>query len=190
MNARKFFYVLIGLMAFSFIGVAGAYTWGHGQLEEKSVAVSDSMADRDVTQEAIIKLQKAKADAQDIDNVVEILDRLLPKEKEQDKLIADIIYTATAEAGIPFSKVASFSFEGGSEPDALSGTNASKDNPGVYEYPFSLTVNSISYETLLKLLREIESNGRLIQVDNIGISPETDSSNVNVNLSMKAYLQP
>jgi Tfp pilus assembly protein PilO len=190
MTAKKFYIALIGLIALSFIAVAGSYSWGSGQLESEALAVSDLKADYDVTQEAILKLQKAQTDTEEVDSVVEILDRLLPEQKEQDKLIADIIYTATAEAGIPFSKVDTFSFQGGTEPNSLSGTTPSKEGAGVYEYPFSISISSISYDTLLKLLQEIETNGRIIQVSTVSISPETENSDVSVNLTMKAYLKP
>lgn len=189
MTAKKFYFILIGLIVLSFAAVAGVYFLGSGKLEEESKSVAVLKAERDVSQEAIVKLKKAKTDSKDIDEVVGILDRLLPREKQQDKLIADVIYTATAEAGISFNKIISFSFEGGSEPDSLSGTNPSKENPGVFEYPFNLTINDISYETLLNLLKEIETNGRIIQVDNIGISSNDLNSNVNVQLSMKAYVK-
>lgn len=190
MTAKKFYFTLIGLIILSFGAVAGVYVWGNGQLEEQSNELANLKSTRDVSQESIIKLQKAKTDSKDVESVVALLDRLLPQQKEQDKLIADIIYTATAEAGISFTNIASFSFDGGSDPDALSGTTASKDNPGVFEYPFNLSINDISYATLLDLLREIETNGRIIQVDNIGITPNELNSNVNVQLSMKAYVKP
>lgn len=190
MTAKKFYFVLIGLIALSFITVAVSYSWGSSQLESEALAVSDLKADYDVTQEAILKLQKAQTDSDEVDSVVEILDRLLPEQKEQDKLIADIIYTATAEAGIPFDKVATFSFQGGTEPNSLSGTIPSKEGAGVYEYPFSISISSISYDTFLKLLQEIETNGRIIQVSTVSISPEQDSTDVSVNLTMKAYLKP
>lgn len=190
MTARKFFFTLLLILVVSFAGVAGVYVWGSNKSEEKALEVSNLKADKDISEEAILKLKKAQSDIDNIDEVVAILDRLLPKEKEQDKLIADIIYTATAEAGIPFSQVVSFAFNGGTEPNNLSGTAASKSNPGVYEYPFNVNINNISYETLLQLLREIETNGRIIQVDNVGISPDGATTNVNVQLSMKAYLKP
>lgn len=190
MSAKRFYLILLLLLAASFAGVAGAYIWGSNKSEQKSMEVSDLKADKDVSEEAILKLKKAQSDAENIEEVQAILDRLLPKEKEQDKLIADIIYTSTAEAGIPFSQVVSFSFTGGTEPNTLSGTNPVKGHAGVYEYPFSININDISYETLLKLLEEIETNGRIIQVDNVGIAPDVATSNVNVQLSMKAYLKP
>lgn len=191
LSAKKFFYVMITALILSVAGIVGAYYWGDSQLQSKATTISDLLADRDISQEKIIKLQKAKQDAAGIDNINQLLDTLLPPSKEQEKLIADVIYTATAEAGIPFGQVSSFSFSGSSEPDNLSGTTVSKDNPGVYEYPFTLQINDVSYTTLLKLLQEIETNGRIVQVANIQISPDaSDPSVLSVSLNMKAYLKP
>lgn len=189
MSTKKFFFVMLGLIAVSFVAVALAFYWGSGQLEKKSTALSDLIADRDVTQEAIIKLNKAQGDVENLDEVSALLDRLLPLSKQQENLIADILYTSTSEAGIPSSQVTSFSFTGTGEPNDLSGTTTSKENPGVYEYPFTMNISSISYDTLLKLLVEIETNGRIIQVDNVQITPQGDGT-LNVALSMKAYLKP
>lgn len=189
MTAKKFFRVMIALVVLSFISIAAVFYWGSSQLEKRSATVSDLIADRDILQEQIIRLNKAQSDTGDLESTAEILNRLLPTEKQQESLIADIIYTATSEAGIPFNQVKSFSFSGGSAPDALSGATASKEVPGVYEYPFDMSIDSISYDTLLKLLVEIETNGRIIQVASVQISPQT-SGLLTIGLSMKAYIKP
>lgn len=191
MKPKQFFFVLLALLFVSLLSVIGAFVWGGGQLENKSNEVSALIAERDVTREKILRLQNTEKDVENLDEVVSLLDRLLPKKKEQEKLIADVIFTATGEAGIPFSKVTSFSFSGDGEPTDLSGTIVSPGNPGVYEYPFTLQITEITYETLLKLLQEIETNGRIVQVENIQISPtEVNSSTVSVTIAAKAYIRP
>ncbi len=141
--------------------------------------------------EKILQLQNAQQDVENLDDVTALLDRLLPQKKEQEKLIADVIFTATSEAGIPFSQVSSFSFSGSGEPSDLSGTVKSVDNPGVYEYPFTLQISDITYETLLGLLKEIETNDRIVQVANIQISPlGNGTSAVSVTIAAKAYIRP
>ncbi|MFT4532139.1 MAG: Tfp pilus assembly protein PilO [Candidatus Saccharimonadales bacterium] len=191
MDAKRTFYILLGVLSLSIGGIIGAYYWGDGQLKAKSAVISDLIADRDITQEKIIGLQQAAKESKDLDAVTQLLDNLLPREKQQEELVADVIYTATSEAGIPFSKITSFSFNGSSEPNTLSGTILSKENPGVYEYPFTLSIDGISYTTLLTLLSEIETNGRIVQVENIQISPDTSEIGLlTVSLSTKAYLKP
>ena len=190
MNAKRFFYVMAVVLALSLLSIVGSYVWGKSQLEEKSTTLANKKAALDVSQEAIVKLQNGKVDDANIQSLEALLDRLLPTTKEQDKLIADIIYTSTAEAGIPFIKVTNFSFSGGEEPNDLSGTIVSTGNPGVNEYPFNMSITEISYGTLLGLLRQIETNGRIIQIDSIQIVPKSTSQNVDINLSMKAYVKP
>ena len=153
MKPKQFFFILLTLLLVSLVSVIGAFLWGSDQLEVKSSEVSALIAERDVGREKILRLQNTRQDVENLDEVTLLLNRLLPEKKEQEKLIADIIYTATSEADIPFSQVSSFSFSGGSEPSDLSGTIASKGNPGVYEYPFTLQINEITYETLLQLLK-------------------------------------
>jgi Tfp pilus assembly protein PilO len=191
MRSKQFFFVTLALLLLSVASIIGAFTWGDGYLEAKSSEVAGLIAERDISREKILRLQNSKQSVDNLDEVTALLDRLLPQKKEQEKLIADVIFTATSEAEIPFSKVSSFSFSGGSEPSDLSGTVVSKGNPGVYEYPFTLRIVEIDYSTLLKLLQEIETNGRIVQVENIQISPTgVNSTIVSATISAKAYIRP
>jgi Tfp pilus assembly protein PilO len=191
MRSKQFFFVTLVLLLLSAASIIGAFTWGDGNLAAKSSEVAGLIAERDISREKILRLQNSQQGVVDLDEVTLLLDRLLPQKKEQEKLIADVIYTATSEANIPFSQVSSFSFSGGSEPSDLSGTIVSKGNPGVYEYPFTLRIDEIDYSTLLKLLQEIETNGRIVQVENIQITPTgANSTIVSANISAKAYIRP
>lgn len=192
MKAKQFYFVLIAMIILSAAGIVGAFIWGKGQLQTNAYELSDLLAERDAQRDNIILLQQAEVQSQDIEEVTALLDRLLPKEKEQETLILDIIYTATAEAGIPVSKITTFSFSGGDVPDALSGTRPYKEVSGVLEYPFSISLTEISYEAFIKLLAEVETNGRIIQIDNVQISPSKSDPGLlsSVNLSMKAFLKP
>ncbi len=192
MKAKQFYFVLIALLFLSAGGIVGAFIWGKGQLETNASSVSNLLAERDAQREVIITLQQAEARTDEIESINKLLDRLLPKQKNQESLVLDIIYTATAEASIPVSSIASFSFSGSGDPDALSGTDPLKEIPGVLEYPFNIEVKDISYDTLLRLLNEIETNGRIIQVDNLQISPNKVDPGLltSVSLSLKAYVKP
>jgi Tfp pilus assembly protein PilO len=192
MDARKLYYTLIALIILSSIAIFGAFSWGKDQLEQNSSSVSELIAERDAQQENIIILQKAETESQEVEEVNQLLERLLPTEKNQETLVLDIIYTATAESGIPLSSIATFAFNGAGDPDALSGTLPNKEVPGVLEYPFTLELKDITYDALLQLLQEIETNGRIIQVSTVQINP--DKTNISllssVSLSMKAYVKP
>jgi Tfp pilus assembly protein PilO len=192
MKAKQFYFLLIGMLILSVVGIVGSFIWGKSQLKTNSISVSELIAERDAQRDNIIVLQQAVSQTENVDEINTLLDRLLPAEKDQESLILDIIYTATAESGIPISNITTFSFSGSGDPSTLSGTIPSKENPGVLEYPFSLEIQNISYDALLKLLKEIETNGRIIQVENVQISPSKKDPGLlsSVSLSMKAYLKP
>lgn len=192
LTAKRFFFVLVFLTLLAAGSIAGAFVWGKGQLRSNAENVSQLIAQRDAQRENIITLQQADQQIEQLEEINNLLDRLLPKEKDQETLVADIIYTATAEAGIPFSKVGAFSFSGSGDPSELSGTEKLTDIQNVLAYPFNMQINSISYDTFLKLLDEIETNGRIIQVKQVQIAPSKDEPGElsSVSLSLEAYVKP
>lgn len=191
-GAKEFYYVFIIGIVLAFGGIAGAFYWGNKQLESEAANISNLLADSAVAQEKITALRKAQRSADRAEEAEMLLDTFLPKTKQQERLVADIIYTATVEAEIPEEQIGTIGFSTSTEPSDLSGTEQLKEVPGVYSYPFSMSVSDVSYETLLKLLQEIENNGRLVQVDDIQITPDKNKpgSLTNVSLSMKAFLKP
>jgi Tfp pilus assembly protein PilO len=194
MSAKKLYYLLVALVILSTLAIFGAFSWGKDRLEQNSSSVAELIAERDAQQENIIILQKAETESAEVQEVNKLLDRLLPSKKNQETLLLDIIYIATAKSGIPITNISSFSFSGGSsgDPDALSGTLPYKEVSGVLEYPFTLELADISYEALLQLLNEIETNGRIIQVSTVQINPDKTNSGLlsSVSLAMKAYVKP
>ena len=192
LEAKQFFYVMIATTILSFCGIIGAFYWGNQQLASKASTIADLQADVDVAQEKIIAIKNTKKSATSVEESEKLLDTLLPTKKEQERLIADVMFTASAEAGIPLKSIGALSFASNENPSDLSGTEQFKDVAGVYSYPFTLSVENISYETLLKLLTEIEENGRLVQIANLEISPdkEVPGQLASVNLTLNAFLKP
>lgn len=191
-KAKQFYMLLAFGIVLSFAGIIGAFYWGKGQLEQNQSEISQLIGERDAQRDNIIILQQADQQYDEIESVNNLLDTLVPKEKNQETLILDIIYTATSEAGIPFDNITAFSFSGSGDPDELSGTEKLTDIQNVYAYPFNLQITEITYNTLIKLLQEIENNGRIVQVSSIQIAPDKDSPGVlsSISLSMEAYVKP
>lgn len=191
-TAKQFFYAMIIFVLLGFGGIVGAFYWGDGQLASRGLILSNLQTDRDIASEKVIALQSAKKSAENKDEAIALLEKLLPETKSQETLIADILFTATQEAGIPGDKISTIAFSSSTEPSDLSGTEAFKEVPGVLSYPFTMSVSDISYATLLKLLSEIETNGRLVQIDDIQINPsKVDEGQItSVTLTMKAFLRP
>ncbi len=192
MSAQRFYKVLIACLFIAVFVSIGGFLWADKQLKTKSLNVSNLIAERDAQTDKIDRLNKSKNSVQDVTKLNEIINSLLPQQKKQENLIADIIYTATKEAGIPAGQITTISFSGTGAPTSLSGTSASKDIQGVFVYPFSIQIKDISYTTMLKLFAEIEKNKRIIQADQVQISPDKSRAGniTSLSLSLKTFVQP
>lgn len=170
----------------------GGFVLADKQLKARSLTVSQLLAESDAQSDKIDKLKTSKNSVQDAQKLNDLINSLLPKQKQQENLVADIIYTATNESGISASQITNISFTGTGSPDSLSGTSASKDVQGVYVYPFTLQIKDISYSTMLKLFTQLEKNKRIIQADQVQISPDKTRSGYlsSISLALKTFVQP
>lgn len=192
MTAQRLYRVLVASIFFAVFISIGGFWFADKQLKTRSMNVSNLIAERDAQTDKIDKLRVSKNSVQDVTKLNDIINSLLPQQKKQENLIADIIYTATKEAGVPASQITTIAFSGTGAPSSLSGTSASKDIQGVFVYPFSLLIKDISYTTMLKLFTELEKNKRIIQTDQVQISPDKSRpGNISsLSLSLKTFVQP
>lgn len=192
MKPKRFFFVMVGVMVLAIVAGAFGFTWGDKQLKKHSSTIADLTAERDAEQKKLEDLQRLSNTPIDRVEVQALVDAILPSDKQQQNLIANIISTATAEAGIPASRISNISFSGSGAPDDLSGATQFKEVSGVYFYPFTLSINNISYDTLLRLFGELEKNKRIIQADQVQISPNkaVPGQLSSVTLSLKTFIKP
>ncbi len=192
MNAKRFFFVMLALILLATAGCGAGYYWVEGRLKTRADKVSDLLAERDAQADKISKLQVSKNSLQNGTKIIALINSLLPNQKSQENLVADIIYTVTQQAGISANQISSISFTGTGAPNSLSGTTLLKDIQGVYAYPFNMQLRDISYETMLKLFSEIEKNKRIIQADQVSISPDKNRQGyiTSIALSLKTFVQP
>lgn len=192
MGSKRFFLIMIIILLLSGLAVGAGFVWGDKHLEQQSTKISKLLAESSALQKGLDDINRADLVLTDKAAVETLISAVLPAEKNQQNLIANIINTATAQAGIPASRITSISFSGTGAPDELSGATASKEIPGVYYYPFSVVLHDISYDTLLKFFGELEKNKRIIQADQVQISPNKAEAGMlsSVNLSLKTFIKP
>lgn len=192
-TTKQYYYVFIALATLGFLSIIAALYLGNATLADANNKTSVMLAERDVARDKLSRLTTVAAQVKESEEVEETVTSIIPKSKEQQTLVAEIIYKATSEAQINSSQISSFNFSG-SDSDSLSdlsGTTPLTSPAGVYEYPFSVAVADISYSQLLKLFNEIESNQRLIQISTVNITPSAaNPGSLDINLVMKAYVQP
>ncbi len=184
--------IMLAVLVLTISGSVAGFYWADQKLKAKALSVSELLADRDVQNDKIDKLQTSKNSIQDKQALNDLIDSLLPKQKKQDNLVANIIYTATTQAGIHANQITNISFNSSGAPDSLSGTTLSKDVHGIYIYPFNLQLKDLSYATMIQLFTAFERNQRIIQADQVQITPDqTSPGNISsLSLSLKTFVQP
>lgn len=192
MTPKRFFMIMMAVFILSIGASTAGFYWADQQLSAKSRIVSELLADRDAEADKITKLEASKNSAQNADELNKLITTLLPEQKDQDNLVANITYTATKTAGLSADQITNIAFSATASPTALSGTTQSKDVQGVYVYPFTLQLKDISYATMLKLFAAFESNQRIIQADQVQITPDKSHPGLisSLSLSLKTFVQP
>jgi len=192
MSPKRFFIIMLVILGLTIVGGGAGFYWADGKLKAKARSVSELLADRDVQSDKIDKLRTSKNSVQNAKELNDLINSLLPTQKQQDNLVANIIYTATTQAGISAAQITNISFNGTGSPDLLSGTTLSKDIQGIYVYPFTLQLKDISYDTMLRLFSSFEHNQRIIQADQVQIAPDKSKAGYisSVSLSLKTFVQP
>ncbi|MDQ3093645.1 MAG: type 4a pilus biogenesis protein PilO [bacterium] len=192
MTAKKFFIVMALVLILSIGGGIGVIYYGDKFLSKQSMELAKLKAERDAQFDVIQKIKSATGNPEDLATLRDLTDQVLPAEKKQSDLVADFLFTATTQAGIPTRNIQNISFSGSAAPDSLSGAIKSKDIPGLYEYPFTIQLKNIPYQQLIVFFSELESNKRLITIDNLQITPSTLNPNTvdSLSLAVKTYLKP
>jgi Tfp pilus assembly protein PilO len=192
MDAKRLNRILLaGILLVIALGVA-AFLYTDKMLASRSDEQAKLLAQQDAHQHKLDKLQTATNGNYELGEIEQLVDKILPSEKRQEDLIANIVYTATSKTGIPDSSITSISFSGDGNPGALSGATVSKEIPNIYFYPFTVTITELNYSTLLALFTELENNQRIIQVDQVQITPSKVDATIltSVTLSMKTFVKP
>lgn len=204
MNARKYFYVLSGVLATLIIAIGAAVILGNSLLEEKARKLSELKTENAAIEQQSIALRQAKIDIEKYDELNEITKSIVPQDKDQAKTIREIISIANA-SGIPIQSVA---FEnsnlGNTDKDSKSKSSSSSAKappvsqvqpvegiPDVYSLEIQVSSNEkVSYDGFLMFLEGLEKNRRTAHVSSINLSPSDNGTLVTFNLTLNAYLKP
>lgn len=126
-------------------------------------------------------LTKIKVDS--LDYVGELAGKVLPEDKEQSVVVAELSQFALRAnltvAGIEFADPASSS----------SGDKKKSTIPkGVEVIPIVVKFNNARYEDLLEFLRTVENNRRKMQINNINLQPDEDDRTILSEVSVAINL--
>lgn len=207
MSARKYFYLLSGVLAFLVIAIIAGVAGGNALLEEKAKKLSALKVEKATMEQQEIALRQAKIEIEKYNELNEITKSIVPQDKDQAKTIREIIQIGN-ETGVPIQSV---SFENSNlgntdkknaPAQSGSGGSSGKTPPvsqvqpvegidGVYTLEIQVGADDkVDYGNFLRFLERLETNRRTAHVASINLSPSDNGTLVTFDLTLNAYLKP
>ncbi len=193
---KKAFFIMLAVLAVTIIGGGGGFYLTDQALQKKSSEISQLRADQALIDQQITIYEDAKKKIEELAFIEDLANQVLPQDKEQGEVIAEI-RTFAEQAGMP---IASITFSGattstGAAGLATSQTDAVEGLTGVRVLPaelsFTTSENAPSYNQVIGFLQKIETNRRKMQITDITLSPNPLNPNLisSISISVNIYLK-
>lgn len=160
---------------------------GNKKLTSVAVETTRLKAEAEATKQQVATYEDTKAKVESLDYVDELAAKVLPADKEQSAILAEVSEFAL-RSGLTISQIA-FSDTSDSQQAAGSGTKGATPN-GVQVIPVTIQFAEGSrYDAVLDFLKTAEGNQRKMQVTDISITPDADNRQIfsDVSVSMNLY---
>lgn len=201
---------MIGLIGIASAGIIGAIYFGNNMLVKESNKLVDLKASHQVFEDQEVGLNKAKRDIEKYNNLEDITQTIVPRDKDQARATREIV-TLAAESGITIktvtfptsnlgNKVAAPSTQENSEAQPQQPANPiSQAKPvqginGVYSLEVNIVPSgTVNYYQFIGFLAKLEKNRRTAQVTRIKIEPKPSPANnpqLSFSLTINIFLKP
>lgn len=203
MNAKKLYYIMLSFVVFMII-ISGVLVYFGTQLMSKS-AQNLVNAKLDIMQkdEQEIGYIKAKKDLEKYKDISELVDKVLPKDKDQARAVGEI-YKIGSESNISIDRIqfpsSTLGLKTGS---AASGTTSTTAAPSVTQAKPVEGLKSVlgidveiasspgmKYNDMITFLQKIESNRRSMQVKKIAVRPDLDKKVLSFDITVTIFVKP
>jgi hypothetical protein len=202
MSAKRYFYVMTGLLALLFLFIIGGAVGGNMLLKKQSEKLTNLKVENKAVEMQQTALVQAKRDVEKYSSLEEITKSVVPQDKDQARTVREIVQIA-ADNNIP---IKSITFESstlgqgatpGAQPGAaklpggLSQVKPVQGITGVFSLPISVdSAQQVSYQDFLSFLEDLEQNRRTAHVESINVSPQPGGRSLNFSIKINAYVKP
>lgn len=215
MNSKRWFFVLLTLVALLVLGLLGG-AYGADQLLQKQSKqlVSQRLASATLDDQQQ-NLTKAKTEIKKYQQLGDLARTIVPQDKDQVQTVREIVNIAAA-SGISLNAI---TFPGSTLGGTAGGTATSTANsgttapanstagnsalsqlipakgiPGVYDLQITIQTdetNTVPYNQFISFLQGLENNRRTALVSSISLSPSSKSSGeLSFTLILDEYIKP
>ncbi len=211
MSAKRFHFVLIGVMCFMIVALVGGAYGINSLLSKRANSLTALKAKSKALEQQAIGLTKVKKDIEKYAELEKITKSIVPEDKSQAEAVGEIVKIAE-QNGISIASITFPASTLGAGPvsttqtttpaptpadankKSLSQLQAVKNIPGVYQ--LQITVNSdtnkpVLYDKFIAFLSALENNRRTAQVSSITIQPQSANAKyLSFTLTLNGYIKP
>lgn len=179
--------LLKGLIAVVIVVISAIVYLGNTKLTSVATDTARLKAESEAAKQQIATYEETKATVESLDYVDELAAKVLPADKEQSAILAEVSEFAS-RSGLTISQITFI--------DVPKSTNAASSKGrvttpnGVQVIPVTVEFAAGSqYSAVLEFLKTVEGNQRKMQVTDISITPDTEDRQVfsEVSVSMNLY---
>lgn len=214
MNAKRTYFLLLGILTLSIVGLFGGAYEVNGLLSTQATKLADLKSQEQTLQQQQVGLKKAKNDIATYGELSQLTKQIVPQDKDQAQTVREIVNIA-ATAGVRITTIAFPQSTLGATATPSAGAATSQTTtpsaaissksplsqlvtvpniPGVYLLQITVANDPdtlVTYPQLYNFLSGLENNRRTAQVSNIVISPDaTNRGFLEFSLTLNEYIKP
>lgn len=201
MNSKRLFIVLLVVLVAINAGGVGLLVYGNKILNKENSKLTDLKVESNTLDSVQQSLVKAKKDIEKYKDLAQVVETVVPQEKDQVRTIREIVEIAK-ESGVsidsinfPSSTLGNTSKPGVAGPAVSNTTNTQTQKvEGLNNVErLEITIassNQVSYLSFISFLQKLEQNRRTSQVSSITVTPAgVDKSRVNFSMVLNVYIK-
>lgn len=201
MNSKRLFIILIALLVLINASGIGILIYGNKILNKENSKLTDLKVESNTLDSVQQSLVKAKKDVEKYKDLAQVVETVVPQEKDQVRTIREIVAIAK-ESGV---SIDSINFPSstlgtvtkGGAPATTGGTTTNTQTQKVEGLNnverLEITITSsgqVSYTNFITFLQKLEQNRRTSQVSSITVTPAgIDKSRVNFSMVLNVYIK-
>jgi len=204
MNAKRFYYTLIGALVLLVIGAGAMAYFGNVLMKKSSEKLVSAKLDNIANETEEANYAQAKKNLEKYSDLSELVTKILPSDKDQARAVSEI-YKIGKETGVTITKIEFPSSTLGQKP--ASSTSTTTDTPAssgtvtqakavtglssVLGIDINITNSSdTTYSQMINFLQKIESNRRSMQIKKISVRPNNEKNVLNFDLTVTIFVKP
>jgi hypothetical protein len=197
-NAKKLYYILLGVIALSVVALLAGLYGVNSILEGQSQHLMAAHTANLVLDEKQQQLSKARSDIAKYQSLGDIASTIVPQDKDQAQTVREMVSIAEAHhiklGTITFPTSSLGGVGAAAKNGATSQLKPVKNITGVYTLDITIQSDAAApakYDDFINFLDALEHNRRTALVNSISLQPDaTNPGNLTFTLTVSEYIKP